>query len=169
MMKVFFSILISATITPLLFMQAPSSDVYKIKVKARVVSEYPVGLVTLQHMRIDGAAFTGINEMHVSPINSSNAGLMRVKGRPGSLVRMSYISKETLPEVDGEGFVTIRYEMSGYEKKIQVASRLIDSEDFEFTLNMDGYYYLWMGGKVFMGNVTPGIYKGQFTVEIQYI
>lgn len=168
-MKVLFSILISVIISPSLLLQDPINDVYNIKVKARVVSEYPVGLVTLQHMSIDGGAFTGINELYVSPINSRKAGLMRVKGRPGSLVRMSYISKETLPGIDGDGYVTIRYEMSGYKKRIQAASRLIDNEDFEFTLNKDGYYYLWMGGKVIMGNVTPGKYKGQFTVEIQYI
>ncbi len=149
--------------------QTPVSNSFPINVKARVVSDVPVEITTLQHMTVSRALGADSGALYISPINSSSAGLMQAKGRPGTLVRMEYVIHEELPEENRAGTIRIRYEMSGNKEMVQAASQLIDTGEFEFNLNNDGVYFLWLGGWVHIEEAAPGTYKGEFNIEIQYI
>lgn len=139
-----------------------------VNVSATVVSDSPVELSTLNNMIVSGDLDEN-NEIYISPINNTNAGLMRAKGRPNSQARMTYIIYEVLNEETGAGSISLRYEMSGNPERVQRASRLIDSGEAILEFGPDGVYYLWVGGRVDVSQAIPGKYGGQFTLEIEYI
>jgi hypothetical protein len=139
-----------------------------VNVSATVVSDSPVELTTLNNMVVTGEMDEN-NEIYISPITNTNAGLMRAKGRPNSQARMTYIIYEVLNEADGDGIISLRYEMSGNIERVQRASQLIDSGEAILEFGPDGLYYLWVGGRVDISQAAPGRYGGQFTLEIEYI
>lgn len=149
--------------------QTPVSNSFSINVQARVANDVPVEITTLQHMTISRAMGTGSCVIYISPINSSFAGLMQARGRPGTQVRMEYVTHEELPAKNEAGTIIIQYVMSGNKELVQEASLLIDTGEFEFILNDEGIYYLWLGGWVHLEKALPGTYKGEFSIEIQYI
>lgn len=163
------TLLFFITLCSLLRAQVPDGQAFSIKVKARVESSMPIELTTLQHLTMYGHMTAGNSLMYISPVNSSFAGLIRAKGRPGTLVRIEYVDIEELSTQEGHGSMFILYELSGNDENVQNASHLIDTGEFEFNLNAEGLYYLWLGGWINTVNASPGVYKGKFTVEIQYI
>lgn len=169
MRRMTFTALLFIAYSNILLSQLPAGQAFSIKVKARVESNVPLEIITLQHLTVCGQMTAGNNSIYISPVNSSFAGLIRARGRPGTHVRLKYDVNEELPAQGGRGTIFIEYELSGNHEKIQEASHLIDTGEVEFNLNADGIYYLWLGGWVYTINATPGVYKGKFTVEIQYI
>lgn len=139
-----------------------------INVSATVVSDSPVELTTLNNMIVSGQPNQS-QQIYISPITNTNAGLMRAKGRPNSQARMTYIMYEVLSEETGAGSISLRYEMSGNPERVQRASTLIDSGEAVLKFGPDGLYYLWVGGRVDVSKAAPGKYGGQFTLEIEYI
>ncbi len=149
--------------------QVPDGQAFSIRVKATVESNMPLEITTLQHLTLYGQTKEGSNLIYISPVNSSFAGLIRAQGRPGTHVRIKYDDLEELSTQRGRGIMVIQYELSGSEENNQNASRLIDTDEFEFNLNAEGMYYLWVGGWVNTEHAAPGLYKGKFNVEIQYL
>jgi hypothetical protein len=148
--------------------QVSSGKSISINVSATVVGNSPVELTTLNNMIIEGD-INRMKEIYISPVKSPNAGLLRVKGRPNSQARMTYIINETLTDVNSTGKITLAYEMSGNPIRIQRASTLINTGEFILNFDNDGLYYLWLGVKIKLNHAYPGKYTGDFTVEIEYI
>lgn len=148
--------------------QVPLVENVSISVSARVVSESPVELTTLSNMIVVGGN-NGGEEIYISPISSANAGLMQVKGTPGSQARITYIMSEVLSEASGQGSINIKYEMSGNPERVQSSSKLIDTGETILNFGADGLYFLWVGGHIDLSNTTGGKFVGQFTLEIDYI
>jgi len=104
----------------------------------------------------------------VSPISSPNAGLMRIDGRPGKVVRITYLTNETLVDEGGKGgLVKARYQISGFEKDNQMASILLDAGEAIIRLGQDGRYYLWLGATLDLTAAQPGNYNSEFIIEIE--
>lgn len=139
-----------------------------INVSATVLSDSPIELTSLSNMVLNGE-INEIQEIYISPISSPSAGLMRAKGKPGSMARMTYILKEELSNDIGNSSITIQYEMSGHPDRVQRASTLIDTGEVLLDFGKDGLYYLWIGGRINVGKAAPGKYTGQFTIEIEYL
>jgi hypothetical protein len=139
-----------------------------IHVSATVINISSVEIVTLQHISLRGGSrLTG--KLYISPLTDANAGLVQLKGKPGSVARVSCLLTEELQEKNGNGRIFIRYRLSGHPERIQHAARLIDTGEINITFNEKGIYYLWIGGQVDLTRAFPGTYTGQFTLEVEYI
>jgi len=148
--------------------QIPAGGSISVNVSATVVSDSPIELTTLSNMVLFGEINEN-QEIYISPISSSKAGLMRAKGKPGSKARVTYILKEALSNDNGNSNITIQYEMSGHPERIQRAAILVNTGEIVLDFGSDGLYYLWVGGRVNISKAAPGKYTGQFTIEIEYL
>lgn len=157
----FFILLTAGTLSA----QTQSSIV--IDVSATLVSDSPVVLTTLSSMKVAGV--NSGSEIYISPIANTNAGLMLAEGKPGSQARLTYIMTEVLDEENGNGSITMRYEMSSFPERVQRSSKLIDTGEAILNFGNDGKYYLWVGGHIDLSKASGGKYIGQFTIEIEYI
>lgn len=104
----------------------------------------------------------------ISPVSSPYAGLMRIEGRPGKTVRITYLTNETLLEETGTGgFVKARYQISGFQKDNQLASILLDAGEAIVRLGEDGRYYIWLGSILDLTAAQPGVYNSEFIIEVE--
>ncbi len=152
--------------------QTPMSDGVSIRVNATVVDSESISLdiITLQNMAITPEAFLqGQNEVYVSPINAVDAGLMMLKGNPNAGVNIHYQPEERIYCKSGDDYIQINYVMSGYKKRNQQASTLLEAADVLIKLNDEGEYFLWIGGLINTGNAGAGMYNGGFVFEISYL
>ena len=139
-----------------------------VSISVSVMESLPVQLTTLNNMNIPANIFNDC-EIYISPVNSTFAGLLKAIGSPGSRVRMTYHKDEVLSAVNGNGIISICYELSGNERWLQESSELINTDEAVFNLGSEGQYYLWVGGHINVRRVGVGSYRGQFTLEIEYL
>jgi hypothetical protein len=166
-----------------------------INITATLVTSSPVQLFTLRNMIITGCQgkrrdnekdflrYTVMDKergrerekenktagIYISPVTDINAGLLLAKGKPGSRAIIHYKIHEILHENDGEGTISLRYELSTFPLLVQRASKINNSGEIILNFGKDGLFYLWVGGHVNLSNATTGKYTGQFTFEILYI
>lgn len=148
--------------------QEPIRQSCVIQASATISSAVPLALETLQHMRISGVP---VNEgiIYISPITSAQAGLMRITASPGTQLLLHYLTTDNLIAQDGNGYLTVRYELSGYHERLQQVSQPYYSGVAVFTTGSDGMYYLWLGGTIFTHEAVNSRYSGKFTIEIEYL
>ncbi len=104
----------------------------------------------------------------VNPVNSPFSGLMRIDGRPGRVVRITYLSSETLLETGGSGgVVRANYRVSGFESDNQNASVLLDIGEASVRLSAEGRYYIWLGAVIDVSRAKPGSYVSEFIMEME--
>lgn len=104
----------------------------------------------------------------VSPNTSPNAGMMRISGRPGKSIRITYLAAETLLEDGGTGgLVKASYRISGFETDNQSASVLLDIGEANVRIGPDGNYYIWLGALLDVTKAKPGSYVSEFIMEIE--
>lgn len=138
----------------------------RVLVNAQVIQS--IELVTVNSMTF-GSAQPGQRELYVNPINDANAGFMIAIGTPGLEFRLDYLNARRLTNVEGEGFLTFTYEISGNDIEDQDSSELLNNDNRSIRFNNEGRYYLWVGGRVNLENAQPGSYEGDFSIEIDYI
>lgn len=110
------------------------------------------------------------NQVAVSPITSSFAGMFRISGNPGARVRITFLQNEILKEQNGQlGEVFARYFVSGALEDFQFQSTLLDVGEGNFRLSEKGQYYLWLGANLDLTEAGPGIYLSEFIIELEYI
>lgn len=126
-----------------------------------------VSLTTIRDISLSTqTAVQGI--ITLSPVNSPFAGLMRIDGTPNSVVRITYLTTETLLEEGGSGgTVRARYQISGFENDNQMASALLDVGEAAVRLSKEGRYYLWLGATLDVRNSKPGQYVSEFVLEVE--
>lgn len=104
----------------------------------------------------------------ISPITSPFSGLMRINGRPGASIRITYLSTETLIEQKGSGgVVQAVYRISGFDSDNQAASILLDIGEANVRLGKDGAYFIWLGANIDISKATPGEYISEFIIEME--
>lgn len=104
----------------------------------------------------------------VNPNNSTNAGMMRISGRPGKSIRITYLAAETLLEEGGTGgVVKANYRISGFESDNQMASVLLDIGEANVKIGPEGHYYIWLGALLDVTKAKPGSYVSEFIMEIE--
>jgi len=137
----------------------------EVTVRATLIDN--IGLITIRDVNLDGAS-TVDGFINVSPIRSQYAGMMRITGGPGKKVRITYLTSETLEELNGStGVVQARYFLSGFETDNQNASVLFDVGEATVTLGPDGNYFIWLGANLDLTRATPGSYASEFVLEIE--
>lgn len=126
-----------------------------------------LSLITIRDVNLNGVA-TVDGILNLAPQNSAYAGLMRINGRPGRLVRITYLSSETLIEEGGSGAViSAKYLISGFENDNQSASMLLDVGEATVRIGRDGTYYLWLGALLDLTKAAPGSYVSEFLIEME--
>lgn len=137
-----------------------------IDVSARVIQS--IELITVNTISFSNAQ-PGEEEIYVNPINSNNAGFMIAVGTPEAEFRLNYLPERTLTQVGGDATLTFSYELSGNTEEDQPSAELLDFENRNIQFNLEGRYYIWVGGRVDLSEAVPGNYQGDFTIEIDYI
>ena len=105
----------------------------------------------------------------VNPINDLNSGHMVALGTPEAEFRLDYDLEKRLDRIEGPGYLTFRYELSGNTIDDQSTSDIIQYQNRNLRFNNEGTFYIWLGGVLNLENAEPGNYEGDFTIEIDYI
>lgn len=126
-----------------------------------------LGLITMRDVDLNSPTIID-GTITVSPISSPYAGLMRITGRAGQMIRITYLSQETLVETGGSGgAVRANYRISGFESDNQAASVLLDIGEANVRIGKDGFYYIWLGAVIDVTRATPGGYISEFIIEME--
>lgn len=147
-----------------------AQDVTEISTKLSITVEavQTIELITVNSLRIRDLQ-PGQQEIYISPTSSADAGYMIAVGTPDTEFQLTYFKDRELTRLGGDGSLRFSYEISGNEEEEQLNSELLDNENRNIRFNSEGFFYLWVGGKVDLSNAKPGAYVGDFTIEIDYI
>lgn len=106
----------------------------------------------------------------VSPIRSPFAGLFKITGNPNARIRITFLQRETLVEINDEiGEVKAEYNLSAAYEDIQFQSTLLDVGEVNVNLSDVGLLFVWLGANLDLSAALPGIYQSEFTIELEYI
>ena len=129
-----------------------------------------IELKTISDMGIiDAQRLQQENIVYINPVFDPEAGIMRARGAPGALIRVSYLEEMEVTRREGPGKLFFVYEVSGYAGDNQRESELLDQIERELRLNDEGEFFFFIGGRVDLTEALPGNYDGEFTIEIEYI
>jgi hypothetical protein len=137
-----------------------------------VVSASIIDNTVLTTMRDINLSATGEVDgfINIVPVNSSYAGMMRIQSRPGKRMRITYLTDETLVELEGNGgVVRAKYRLSGFDSDNQMASVLLDVGEATIRIGPEGFYYLWLGALLDIRDAKPGSYISEFIIELEDI
>jgi len=125
-------------------------------------------MVTIQSMNL--ARSEGRNGIiNINPQQSANAGKMIAIGAPNSDIRISFLQERELSHQEGTERLQFQYEVAGNTQDDQSSAEILNRENRDFRFNENGRFYLWIGGSVDISAAAPGNYKGEFTLDIEYI
>lgn len=127
-----------------------------------------VELITIQSMNLSGEDVEN-NIITINPQVSGNAGKMIAIGSPDSEISISFLESRELVHSSGSGTLTFNYRIAGNGIDDQSTAEILDRENRELEFNDEGQFYLWIGGSVDISTAEPGSYRGEFTLEIEYI
>lgn len=127
-----------------------------------------IELITVNSMTLENAQ-PGQTIININPINDLNSGHMIAQGSPGGEFRLDYDLEKRLDRVEGPGYLTFTYALSGNTVENQSTSQTIQYQNRNLQFNKDGSFYIWLGGILNLENAQPGSYEGDFTIEIEYI
>ncbi len=162
--QLLYSLLVSlAVVMPVKAQLRPAN----IRINASATLIDNLSLITIRDVNLNGpSTVDGI--LTVSPVSSGYAGLMRIDGRPGRQVRITYLAYETLIEEGGSGgIVKANYRISGFESDNQLAGTLLDVGEATVRLGKDGTYFLWLGAVLDLTKASPGSYISEFLIEME--
>lgn len=146
--------------------QESNSVSAQVNVSANVIQS--IELITVNSMTF-GNSQPGQVEINVNPVNDVNAGFMIALGTPDAEFRLDYFQERQLTQIEGNGFLTFEYILSGNDIEDQSSSELLQTDNRSIRFNSEGRFYIWVGGRVNLENAIPGNYEGDFTIEIDYI
>lgn len=137
-----------------------------IRVTAEVASA--VKVITIQNIYFKE---TRPNDkvVKISALRESNAGFLKATGKPNAQVRISWPQQKVIYQADGQGTLVFDYIVAVNTVKEQASADLLLNKGKILNLNNNGELYIWVGGRVDISNAAPGIYKGSFELEIEYI
>jgi hypothetical protein len=110
------------------------------------------------------------NMILVSPMRSPFAGLFKIIGNPNARIRITFLQRETLVESnEGIGEVKAEYNLSAAFEDLQIQSTLLDLGQANINLSNKGLLFVWLGANLDLSAALPGIYRSEFTIELEYI
>lgn len=150
--------------TSLLFGQ--DSQSIQINVSAMVMND--IELTTIRNMQL-GAVQPGQRTLEIDPVLDPEAGKMVATGISNSIIRVSFIREWELINDRDSRTLIISYKVAGNTVDNQSTAELLQTENRGLQFNEEGEYYFWIGGTVAVSDAVPGNYKGEFTLEIEYM
>ncbi|HNY02435.1 MAG TPA: hypothetical protein PKG48_07605 [Bacteroidales bacterium] len=142
-------------------------EIASIRISSNVTSSTQVELLTLQDLYID-ESYVENGHISISPVTSSMAGKLLIKGQPQAIIRITFVHQPPLVNLTRKGSLMFSYDISGFSSDNQKASLPLDVLEKTLQLNDHGEYFLWIGGRAEVGDVAPGEYEGELTLEIEY-
>ncbi|TYP95663.1 protein of unknown function (DUF4402) [Fodinibius salinus] len=139
---------------------------FSINVSADIVSS--VEIITIRPMNLSDAKPQN-NQIHIDPKSSRRAGKMVAVGNPNDKIRISFLENRQLTQQSGSQTVGFQYRVTGNTRDDQATAEKLNAENRDFRLNDEGRFYLWIGGQVDVSTAPPGNYRGDFTLEIEYL
>jgi hypothetical protein len=128
---------------------------------------------TIETITIQTIDFQGVEResslINIDPVTSPRAGKLIARGAPNSDFQIDFVRQRELSNTEGTGILVFNYQISGNTIDEQDTSELLDQEIRDLTFNEEGEFFIWVGGNVDVGEVQPGSYEGEFTIEIEYI
>ena len=110
------------------------------------------------------------DQIIVSPITSSYAGMFKILGNPRSRVRITFLQTEILTEQrEGLGEVAAQYFVSEAFEDTQVQSTPLQLGEGNVRLSERGELFLWLGANLDLSRARPGLYLSEFILELEYI
>jgi hypothetical protein len=110
------------------------------------------------------------DQIIVSPITSSYAGMFKILGNPRSRVRITFLQTEILKEQrEGLGEVAAQYFVSEAFEDTQVQSTPLQLGEGNVRLSERGELFLWLGANLDLSRARPGLYLSEFILELEYI
>jgi hypothetical protein len=124
-------------------------------------------LVTMRNLAISSYGMGG-SEISIDPVGSPSAGLMKISGAPGRVIRISFVPNEIIYSDQNDSTkVDVTYKVSGCPIENQRASSVFETPNSTVTLHeTNGSYFLWIGGIFNLENARSGKYKSQFVLTI---
>ncbi len=116
-----------------------------------------------------GRVIPGMEELVINPRLDPGAGLLRVSGRPNSIIRVSFLEQREIYRVGGGQPLLFTYIVSGGTENNQLNSEPITTENRQLTLSSQGEYFFWIGGRLNLAGIDIGEYEGEFALEIDYL
>lgn len=165
-MRAFFIFLFSLLFYGTAIAQQQNGISAEIRVSATLIQT--IELITVNTIEL-GNVQPGQKVVSINPISDLNAGHMIAIGTPDAEFRLSYLAEKELVQTDGSGTIVFQYSISGSTEDVQSTSELLQSDNRNISFNSNGRYYIWVGGTINLENAAPGMYEGDFTIEIDYI
>lgn len=110
------------------------------------------------------------DQIIVSPITSSYAGMFKILGNPRSRVRITFLQTEILKEQrEGLGEVAAQYFVSEAFEDTQAQSTPLQLGEGNVRLSERGELFLWLGANLDLSRARPGLYLSEFILELEYI
>lgn len=138
----------------------------EISVSANVLQS--IELITVQNISLNNIEQQE-GQYYVSPVENNDAGHMIAIGNPNADIRITFQQTQILSQRNGNGIININYELSGNDTNDQVTSEILNFENRNLRFNQEGRFYIWVGGNITFEQFIPGVYEGEFTIEIDYI
>lgn len=98
----------------------------------------------------------------------AGSGYVVAKGEPATDFLLSFPRTVELTNVSDGSLLIIEYIVAHNSVNDQQSSDFVREVTQEFTLNSDGEYHFWFGGRVDITNVTDGEYEGDFYMDVEY-
>ena len=146
-----------------------SSKSINITINATVVQR--IEMRTIRDMNI-GNVQPGQKTINIDPTTASDAGKMIASGRPNARIPQSFPQSWDLSNPKSNNpasLLSFNYKVAGNTVNDRATAEILEPDNRSIQFSKEGTYYLWIGGTVDIANAEPGQYKGQFTVEIEYL
>ena len=146
-----------------------SSKSINITVNATVVQR--IEMNTIRDMNI-GHVQPGQETISIDPVTNAEAGKMVASGRPNARIRLSFPASWNLSNNQKSPpakLLSFNYKVAGNTVNNRSTAEILEPDNRNIQFSEEGKYYLWIGGAVNIANAEPGKYKGQFTIEIEYL
>ena len=101
--------------------------------------------------------------------SAGGAGLIIAQGLPDRSFRVAVPGVIRLSNKETSSTLEVQVSVSHNSGPDQSSSDYLRDSIREFTLNEQGEYYFWIGGKIDVSDVEPGPYEGQFVLELEYL
>ena len=147
-------------------LSALGSNSLNISVSAQIMES--IELTTLQDMKL-GEVQPSRGLININPIIDPDAGKMVASGIPSAQIRVSFLREWELENDRSNHTLIFYYEVAGNPVDNQSTAELLNLDNRNLQFNGEGKYYFWIGGRVLVSDAQPGNYRGEFTIEIEYI
>lgn len=98
----------------------------------------------------------------------AGVGYVVAKGEPDTEFLLSFPRTVELTSTTDGSLLIIEYVVAHNSANEQQGADYVREVTQEFTLNSDGEYHFWLGGRVDISDVTDGDYEGEFFMDVEY-